>query len=515
MASLVDVRSEQTALTLSKNLLLLILLLLIGTALRLYELGAESFWQDEVTMAVITSDTAQFIEQITFERAPVFTALGYIWVSLFGVSETAVRTLPMLLGVLSIAILYLVGRELFDARVGLIAAFFMTFAGQHIYHSQNYRYYAAMVLFTLLSFLFLARALRSNRWRDFGLYILFSALLFYTHLHGVFILMAQGFLFILEWFNRRWLPSTRLKWLVSLILIALIVSPFVIYRVADRVVSSEGLGLDWLTAPELTAPLDYVIGFLFYGKELVSIVLSLVVLVVGLAIYIVRQGFPNWRRNLEQTASQVRDYLRAHRHELAVLLVWFVIPIAAPFILSFVITPMFTSRYIITASPALYLLIAVALVNTRRLIPTALLLATYLIAAMPGFYNSYYIGVSKEQWRESAAYVEQMEAEGDVIVIPTFDRPEGFTEVDAFDWYYGGQLPICQMVYERINEPEVAQAFSQCVSGHDRIWLVLFDHPNFPAQIEDLRAYFAASQLAQAEATGFQFISVYRFEPSS
>jgi mannosyltransferase len=501
-----------------KYLFFLTALLVVGAALRIHDLGVESFWQDEVTMASITGDTDKVIEEIVQNRPPVFVILGYLWVHIFGTSELAARSLPMFIGILSIAMAFLVGRELYDIRVGLITAFFMTFAGQQIYHSQDYRYYATLVLFTLLSFFFLTRALRSGRSADFVLYIVSSVLVIYTHSHGVFVLLAQGLAFAtLSWKSKyeHIEGSTRSRWLASQLLIAVIALPSLARRILPANGQAEGMGLDWLKTPALDAPLDYVLAFLFYGWETASIIIGFILFFAVLVIYINRIGFQNWHQEIARVVSTTHSFLHQHRNQLLITGFWFVIPIAVPFILSFLVAPMYTFRYVMPASIGFYLLLSVTISLLRRVIPIYLLLAVYLAVSAPAFIGHYYEGVSKEQWRESANYVENLEAEGDLIVIPTFDRATGYTEVDAFKWYYQGNIPICQMIYERIQEPDVARSFAECSASPRRIWLIVFRDPNFPATIGDLTNYYASAStpyLATATSADFEFISIYLFQ---
>jgi len=53
---------------------------------------------------------------------PFYYVLLHYWITVFGTSESAVRLLSALFGVLAIPMIYLVSRQLFDKEAGLVDA---------------------------------------------------------------------------------------------------------------------------------------------------------------------------------------------------------------------------------------------------------------------------------------------------------------------------------------------------------------------------------------------------------
>jgi len=489
-------------------------LVIIGSGLRLYDLGAESLWQDEVTMIQIVTDPALVAEEISLLRPPLYVLLGHVWVQIFGSSPEAVRSLSMVASILSIIVIFMVGRELVDDRVGLIAAFFATFSGRQIFHAQYFRYYAVLLLVAALSFYFLIRFARHGRWRDGIPYIIFAALTYYAQVFGIFILVAQGLFFLTQWFVYK---PTRLKWVISQIAIIVAISPHLIpygLRVAGfnpAPGNPAGFGPEWMTLPSLTEPFGDLVRFLFYGYETLFIGLALIVTLVGLGVYIVRRSPANWLADLRQGPSQGWAAIREHHSALTLVLLWLVLGMGLPFVLSFVLSPMYIDRYVFVASPALYLLLAMLIVAFRRLIPPLLVLAVFLITALPGLATTYYNQPIKEQWREAAALVSAEGQPGDVIVVPTYDRQK-FSVYHTFDWYYEGDLPVCQLIHGRLAEAEIADAFRACTGEAQTIWLVLFTGNNFPTKADDMRAMYADLQpeWAMTEQAELHQVTVYR-----
>ena len=134
----------------------MVLIILIGAVLRVYDLGAESFWFDEIfTIHFVSLDLPTLIQQLTTEvemtRHAVYYLSAHFWVLPSGISEVSIRSLSVIFGVLSIGMMYLVGRQLFGENVGLISSFLMAVSEFQIYHSQEARFYSLLVLLTLCS----------------------------------------------------------------------------------------------------------------------------------------------------------------------------------------------------------------------------------------------------------------------------------------------------------------------------------------------------------------------------
>jgi len=60
----------------------------------------------------------------------------------FGTTKSAVKLLSVLFGVLAIPMIYVVGRQLFNKGVGLVAAFILALSSFNIYYSQETRMYS-------------------------------------------------------------------------------------------------------------------------------------------------------------------------------------------------------------------------------------------------------------------------------------------------------------------------------------------------------------------------------------
>jgi len=165
---------------------ILTMLLLTGAAaaIRFWQLGRWSFWADEV---FTLRDAQNLRNVITY---PVGYALIGWTVRILGAGEFAARFLPAVAGVATVPVLYLVGRRVFSARVGLLAAGLLCLSCYHIYYSQYARYYTLLTLFGLLGMWLALVGIERDSLRWLAASILVLLLSFLTHWSAGLLLPA-------------------------------------------------------------------------------------------------------------------------------------------------------------------------------------------------------------------------------------------------------------------------------------------------------------------------------------
>lgn len=77
------------------------------------------------------------------------------------------RSASVLFGCATIVVVYLIGKELFNKKVGLIAALFISLNSLHIFLSQLVKTDAAAIFWVVLSFLFAVKIMLRGQWRDY------------------------------------------------------------------------------------------------------------------------------------------------------------------------------------------------------------------------------------------------------------------------------------------------------------------------------------------------------------
>ncbi|HWH20889.1 MAG TPA: glycosyltransferase family 39 protein [Solirubrobacterales bacterium] len=162
-----------------------------GAAIRFAPLGVQSFHHDEVitVMRVIPGSFGHMLHEVKASESnpPLYYVLAWGWARAFGRDEWGIRSLSALLGTLTVALGYPIGRQLASRRVGLILAGLLAFNPMLIWYSQEARSYALLVFFGALSFLFFLRALDSRgRSRELALWAIASALALGSHYFAFF-----------------------------------------------------------------------------------------------------------------------------------------------------------------------------------------------------------------------------------------------------------------------------------------------------------------------------------------
>ncbi|HEO71529.1 MAG TPA: hypothetical protein ENN80_09705, partial [Candidatus Hydrogenedentes bacterium] len=185
--------------------LVLLAILLLGLALRLYQLGEQSLWYDEF---ISLSQTSQpdLLSCLRAERPAnpdmvhAYFTLQYFWANWIGDSVISVRLMSILFGVLAIALIYLLARDLFGPSGGAVAALCLALSSVHIYQAQEIRYYSLTTLMALCTAYTFLRVVRGGKWHWWVLNALANVTLVWTHLFGCFLLVAYGvFLIIFRW----------------------------------------------------------------------------------------------------------------------------------------------------------------------------------------------------------------------------------------------------------------------------------------------------------------------------
>ncbi|MDI7278250.1 MAG: glycosyltransferase family 39 protein, partial [Anaerolineae bacterium] len=175
----------------------LALVLAVGAGLRFYRLEGQSLWNDEGTSVALAGRS---LGQITLSAAadihpPLYHYLLHCWLALFGTSDAAARSLSAAVGVALLALTYLLGRRLFDARTGLVAALLAGLSSYQVYYAQEARMYMLLTfLGAASSYLFwhgwLDRRVGHRAWAMVG-WIAVTTLAVYTQYLGAALILAQ------------------------------------------------------------------------------------------------------------------------------------------------------------------------------------------------------------------------------------------------------------------------------------------------------------------------------------
>jgi mannosyltransferase len=175
---------------------------LLALGLRAHTLTTQSFWFDEVLTAVGAQSFAWVLYSAhIFGHPPLQYLIAWI-VGGAQATEGCLRSPFVAAGVAGVVATGYLGRRLFGASTGLLAAALLAISPFHVELSQLARPYAFLVLVVTLSWLTLFRALQKGATADWVCFSAVTALAMYTHYSAAVLLLAEA-LVAATWVARR------------------------------------------------------------------------------------------------------------------------------------------------------------------------------------------------------------------------------------------------------------------------------------------------------------------------
>lgn len=166
------------------------LVLLAAILVRLPNLN-ESLWFDEVmyTGVGLTGDSLRWV-LFHDVHPPLYALVVWAWIQVFGDSEIAVRLPSLLCGLASVALTFALAQQWFGSRIAFLAAMLLALSPAHIWYSHENKTNMLLVLLTVTLIWGLDRAWRSDRRRDWAVFLIASALALWTNVFAVFVVLA-------------------------------------------------------------------------------------------------------------------------------------------------------------------------------------------------------------------------------------------------------------------------------------------------------------------------------------
>ncbi|MHB1317393.1 MAG: glycosyltransferase family 39 protein [Anaerolineae bacterium] len=456
--------------------------LLLALALRLYRLGAANLWWDEALaiwavrkgLAGVTLWTASDV------HPPLFFWSLWAWVQVAGESEFALRLLPALFGVLTVAAVYHLGRLVAGKSAGLLAAVLTALSRFHVWWSQELRMYVLAGLLGVLSLYYFLRWLRAMSadapeaaMRDSDRLLMLNALctlgaLYTIFLSGVWVLIENavvlGILLGSSGYSRRPLLG---RWALSQVSVAAVVGLWLLlswgrmstWSVAQPV--SPGF-VAQLYAVLLTAGVSVDI-----GRSLWAAILPTLVLIVGVVLLARREAL---KRNSASIVALVTLTLSVLVPPLAIYL--------STLPRSLFYTPHIEARYFMPFAPAFWILLAWSVTEIgRRWRWAGILIGTVLIASwlivLPGHYTDRYL---EDDYQTMVRAIVSQAEPGDVVLLDSGSRYPLF--LYQYDRLPAEQRPAFDTVTpggELLTARDVDEWLERNAERYGRIWLAEVD----------------------------------------
>ena len=364
----------------------------IAAFLVLWRLGGNSFWLDEgFTWSSVHRSWPAFVHHITTSEAGGAGYLVFMWFwSRISDAEWFLRLPSALCALPLVPVVALTARRLFGRRVALVAGLLVAINVNVVVFGQETRTYLLTMLLGAVSMYGFAGEMTSPSRRTFVAWVVPSGLLVYTQPVGIGILVAQAA-------SLPFVPAERVdrrRLTRGGIVIAALSAPMLVLLAATR-----GERTHFLEGGRSLSELVHAIGSIAATGSR-----ALVVVMFVLAFFALLSAIPVWRRGLRST--------RSWGHALTWS--WLVVPTIVTIVASFV-EQSFQSRYLVQVTPALLILVAVAVcaLDVKRLGAVALVAVVGLSGVALA---SYYRGHPKDDWRDATPWILDHARPGDGIV---------------------------------------------------------------------------------------------------
>jgi mannosyltransferase len=437
------------------TLFCLISIILLGAGLRLYHLNFEDFWVDEI----YTIHTAQIplsminiahLEPRDFLHFTFDVLIMHFWLK-FGTDPWTIRLFSALVGIASIFLLYLVGKKMFDAHIGLLSALFLSLSSYHIYYSQEACAYALQVLIVLgMVYCFIAGFENKKPWS----WILFTILTIFGIAVREFTILTWAALtmyamisiFIL---NRK---PVRFGLWFSLQMFIVVVCILGLYLYSHRA-GAISYG-SWLSNPTLH-DLGEMFNYFSLGWVYWTLPNIIQTIVVPLFIFLLLFSMSAFNKPEKIKGAFARNP--------GLILGWCLV--AIPLLLFYMISfkkPIFISyRYVIIILPFVYVLVANGISQISRITIRYCILAMLISGMLLGTV-SYHQKVKKIPWSKIAVMLDQKVQPNDIILIYEEFWKHGLR------YYLKSSIPI-EPIY---LWQDIPSALHEATNGHNRTWLI-------------------------------------------
>lgn len=443
-------------------------ILILGSALRIYNIAAPNLWFDEA-ISVSNSGTIQqtytlsndtnlywnpaaekkltFLPYESIDPQPCFYySLLNLWIGLFGNSEFAIRILSAIFGIISIFLVYIFGNALFGRKAALCTALLLSISPIHIWYAQEARNYTLSTFLVILVAYLLYIAIKKNNNYIWATFSTVGILSLYTNYLISCIILSGWILFLAK--KNRYLAK---KMLITNLCIAAFLIPWAKILLSHVLYVKNNF---WTLRPAFDSLLitlrNFAVGYT--GTKATSI-LSLIIFSALIIISIIN----------------LKDEKRG------LLFSFLLLPITIIFLIS-QIMPIYIDRQLMLFSPFFYLLVAHGITNIRQTkVRTAAYIAVVLLI-IPSLYNYFsgYMPMQETKYHQGAYikepflpainYIENNWRDGDIIVHSHISTRPSFA-------YY-------QKRYGLKQDHNIA-------SDHNRIWAVLSFWPRNGVLNED------------------------------
>ncbi len=386
----------------------IVIILLIGSFLRLFHLDFQSVWLDEIHTLNEANPKLSFNEVhdallIAEPHPPLYFFIMNVVFKIFGYSTFVARMVSALIGIAGLYAIYLLGKELFSRKVGIYAMILLSINYFHIYYSQDARMYGLLFLTTTLSFYYLTRLIKTPTLKNTLIFGLASTLMVYSHFFAIFTLFAQYIIllyYIIFPFN-----TSRVKFfkycLISGLMTILLYIPT--YKLILKTTEMKSI---WIQMPSLDVYTQFFKDFFGQSEMVLFFIVPLII------FYFIRLFSEN--QNQKNIINPIED---KYIFSFIVLFLWILITIIIPLIRTYTSLPMLVNRYFINILPAVLIIISIGLSMIKNKIVKYGMISILFVFSLSDIIivKKYYTQPNKSQFREASEFIKSNSKPNEMI----------------------------------------------------------------------------------------------------
>jgi mannosyltransferase len=473
--------------------ILLLLVALAGYGLRVYGLGHQSFWLDEVDAIAMAAEPAgTHLRKLTAigENGPLYFILFKGWVQIAGTSEFGARYLSAMASTAAIPLLAALAQALFRRpEISIVAAVLAAASPFYVWFGQDAKMYPLFAALTLGAQYCLVRAATrdspprtsvgaqvsittTRSWPWWLGYVACSSLALYVHIFAALQLVANtvaGFV---------WCLSRRARWRGYLIATLLLIAPYLPLAAWHAPVLIRGANVGYQPTDLQTIVVTLLQQFTWHlnasaGREW----LFMLVLVLALGL---------WRTRLTGDAGAAPASVAPAARRLPAtpaLLLWLLVPIALVYAMQSSV-PVFRDRYLTPLMAPFLLLLAHAMAPVQTLRPAEAMpnITLRVAGALSGAFiaGSFVYGFAHRpanpDFRAAAAFVAtEMQSNERIGFLAGYaERPFGYYLTRLVPVYQRVDLPYTD--YPGMTDQDGLLAVARVLRGGETLWVVRFEH---------------------------------------
>ena len=458
------------------------LTMVAAAAVYFYRLGAASLGASEAYSAwaaAMPSPTAIFRIPVPLDpgKQVFYYILLHYFTRFFGLSETGLRMFSALCALITLAIVFILARSMFNDAVAASAGVLWAFNPIIIILARRARMYPMFAAIALAHFMLLWQVRRKPSWLPTLVCGVLGALAIYTHLAALLLLGAEAAMLLRDFFHRR---REKMTW-IALAIALLLFIPYLPVFFTQSQALVYGHWLDWMGT-------SY--HFTFAEKALTAIAAVAVALAIIFG--------PGNERDPDEP--------------LRWCLAWGLLPLVALLAGSIIVRPMFQIRYLIPCVAIVALIVARALDGfgrkRRNLMVAGITVVLLILAPIKE--------ISYEPWRDIATMIAAQSQPNQPVFFESgflfFDQPRSIPNGGfpagyyrrPFDYYFHNVNPrVAVPGWDPIAAKTlIADNVSHAAGG----WLISWKNA-YDARAE-LPDNFGVKQLVDDH-----LIAVYRIEP--